>query len=169
MQKIIIDGYNVIHADEGLKKTAARELETAREALIVMIRRYLGSKKMQVTLVFDGAGGLTDAEPVVPGRLQVLFTSAGQTADELILRTLSRSKNAREYIVVTSDMADIGRSARGMGAKLLGSREFLKRIKGKASGWAGNNGEEDEKERVGDAEDLDYWMNKFGEHPADEE
>jgi len=162
MQKILIDGYNVIHADEQLKKTAARQLEKARGALIEMIRAYAGRKKMQVTLVFDGAGGLTDTESIVPGKFQVLFSSRGQTADDLILKALRDSKNPREYIVVTSDMTDIGHSARGMGAKVLGSLEFLKRIKSGYKTRGAQDSGAGEGRQGPDADELDYWMDKFG-------
>ena len=164
MQKILIDGYNVIHADERLKRTAARQLETARELLIAAIKTYAAGKKMRVTLVFDGAGRMTDAEPVVPGKIQVLFSGGGQTADELIVQILEDSRNPREYIVVTSDMTDIGRAARGMGAEVLGSVEFLKRVKRKraANERRAAPSEDEQDGPDADEEGLDYWMDKFG-------
>lgn len=164
MQKILVDGYNVIHADERFKRAAARELEQARGLLIAAIRSYAASKKARVTLVFDGAGGMTEAETVVPGKLQVLFSGGGQTADELILQILEDSRNPREYIVVTSDMTDIGGRARAMGAKVLGSPEFLKRLQGKpaARGERADGGEKRHDGGETDAESLDYWMDQFG-------
>lgn len=164
MQKIIVDGYNVIHADEHLKRTAARDLERARGLLIELVTAYLKSRGVQVTLVFDGAGGLTDVEPVVPGKLQVLFSSTRQTADELILKTLADSQNPREYIVVTSDMTDIGRSARGMGSEVLSSRGFLDRI-GEKAGKRERSSSKEGKDVEPEMQDVDFWLSQFGEKP----
>ncbi len=127
-QKVIIDGYNVIHADESLRSRAASDLERARAALIEQLRDYLQDRAAYVTVVFDGQGRVTDAESIIPLRLQVLFSRFDQSADELILWTLRQSANPREYIVVTSDSADIGREARSLGAQVLASRDFLKRV-----------------------------------------
>lgn len=121
------------------------------------IARYLETKNLQVTLVFDGRGGLTDFDIRIPGKLQILFSSSGQTADEVILEMLYASSNPRKYTVVTSDMADIGRAARGLGAQLLSSREFLERIRVKTK--AGKKEPEEETP----VEDIDYWLNKFSE------
>jgi predicted RNA-binding protein with PIN domain len=165
MQKVIVDGYNVIHADERLKQTAARDLEGARGQLVGRVKRYLKHKRVQITIVFDGAGGLTEVEPVVPGKLQVLFSNTLQTADELILKTLGDANNPRAFIVVTSDMTDIGRCAREMGAEVVGSREFLKRIGGK-TGKRPRGGADGNKKTIEPGEqDVDYWMDQFAGKP----
>jgi predicted RNA-binding protein with PIN domain len=155
MQNVIVDGYNVIHADDRLKKTVKRDLQAARQQLTNRIARYLERKNLQVTLVFDGRGGLTDVDIQIPGKLQILFSSSGQTADEVIMEMLYASSNPRKYTVVTSDMADIGRAARASGAQLLSSREFLDRIRVKP-GEAQTRQEEDTP-----VEDIDYWLKKF--------
>jgi predicted RNA-binding protein with PIN domain len=156
MQKMIIDGYNVIYADGQLKTTAKRDLLEARRTLIGWLSRYLERKNLQISLVFDGHGGITDVDIEIPGKLQVLFSSAGQSADEIILEILDASSNPRQYIVVTSDMADIGRAARSMGAEIIASKAFLSRVRGRDSNVGSGPPE-------GDAiDDLDYWLEKFG-------
>jgi len=157
MQKIIIDGYNVIHADERLKRTAARNLQQAREHLIAMLERYLSDRKLQVTVVFDGRGRLADMESVIPGRLQVVYSSSPGTADELIVSTLEESDNPRAFIVVTSDRTDIGRTARAMGAEVIASEEFLERLRG---GPRAPKVGKPEKPAADDA-DTEYWLKKF--------
>lgn len=163
VQKVIVDGYNVIHADEWLKRMAARGLEEAREALVAWLRDYLSERSVCVTVVFDGAGRLTDVDVAVPGRLQMLFTAGGQTADEMILRILEESANPREYIVVTSDMTDIGRNARAMGASVVRSEEFLARIRPKR----GRTGSDRASERDS-MPDVDFWLEQFGRDSRDE-
>jgi len=163
MQKIIIDGYNVIHADPRLqKKIAGGGTERAREGLIARLRAYLEERDVRVTLVFDGRGGLTDAEPIIPGRLQVIYSASGQTADEVIVETLHAAANPREFIVVTSDMADIGRSVRAIGAEVMLSPAFLERMK------RAKPGEPDPEDAADPEVDVDYWLKQFGKGRSDE-
>ena len=155
MQKMIVDGYNVLHADPDLKQMIRRDLQEARRILVRRLTEYLGDRRVQVTLVFDGRGGLTDVDVEIPGKLQVLYSAAGQTADEVIVGILERSDSPRRFIVVTSDMADIGRTARAMGAGLLSSRDFLTRIQPAAAPDEPADGET--------PVDLDYWLKQFGQ------
>lgn len=155
MQKLIVDGYNVVHADSRLSRLARSDLEAARRELIRRLSRYLESKNVLLTVVFDGHGGITDVEVEIPGRLQVMYSPSEQTADELILEILEAAANPREYVVVTSDMADIGRSARSIGASILKSPEFLARIEPR--------GPKRRNDRSGVTEDdVDYWIRRFG-------
>jgi len=124
-QKLIIDGYNVIYTDEGLRRTACRDLQGARDKLMELLKQYLKGRRVQITVVFDGRGGLASAEAVIPGMLQVLFSAGNDTADELIITTIRRSSSPRSFVVVSSDMAHIGRTAKGMGCEVIGSKRFL--------------------------------------------
>jgi predicted RNA-binding protein with PIN domain len=160
MQRIIVDGYNVIYADVRLKRTARNDLRKARRELIRLLAQYLERKSLQVTVVFDGRGGLTDVDVEIPGKLQVLYSCAGQTADELIIEILQSSSNPRQYIVATSDMADIGRSANAMGAEVLDARAFLARIEAKTPKSEYESGDET-------VEDVDYWLERFTEDRGD--
>lgn len=155
MHNVIVDGYNVLHADADLKKRLGRDLQGARNALVRRVLRYLERKRLRITLVFDGRGGVTGVDTPLPGKLQVLFSRAGQTADELILETLRGSPNPRAFTVVTSDMTHIGREARSLGAEVLPSTGFLERI--------GEPGPRNEPAGPADgvAGDIDYWLEKF--------
>jgi len=162
VQKLVVDGYNVIHADAELKRQAAASVEQARRALIGRIEAYLASRQVKITVVFDGAGGMVDADAVVPGRLQVLYSATGQSADDVIVSMLQRHTNPREFIVVTSDMADIGRAVRALGATVMPSAEFLARLearKGESPGWNARVGEKPEPSD----DDVDYWLRQFGD------
>lgn len=163
-QRIIIDGYNVVYTDDRLRRLACRDLEAAREALIERLEGYLRGRRLRVTLVFDGRGTIVDAETVLPGKLEVVFSAGAETADELILATLNDSQNPRAYIVVTSDMADIGRAAEKLGCEVVGSKRFLDRI-ARAGGQAAR---EDPHEPERDYGDADYWLRKFTGGDADD-
>ena len=152
MQRIIVDGYNVIHADPQLKQAARSSLEGARDALIGRIKAYMIGRKLQITVVFDGAGGLTDMETVIPGKLQIIYGTTRQNADQLIIDTLQSSDNPRQFIVVTSDRADIGRAAGQMGAEVIDSPGFLDRIEPKRQSSSQTDDED---------VDVDYWLDRF--------
>lgn len=161
VQRIIIDGYNVVHADPQLSRMAAKDLERAREKLLDRLRSYVASRHTRVSVVFDGKGMLADAAAVLPGKLQVLFSPEGQSADELILSTLERSRHPKSYIVVTSDMADIGRAARRLGCQVVSSDEFLKRLSEAETA-------PERSQTSGDAstvnpDSTEYWLRKFEE------
>ncbi len=158
-QKVIIDGYNVIYTDEELKQLASHDLNHSRNALLERLKMYLEDKDLRVTLVFDGQGGLTDAESVLPEKLQILFSSFDQSADDLIIRTLRDSPNPREFLVVTSDVTDIGRSASAMGAQVITSQDFIRRISKRA---ADNLASQDEKPKPTE-DDTEFWLEKFSE------
>ena len=59
-QRIIIDGYNVIYTDDRLRRKACKDLEGARAELLEMLKGYVRHRRLQVTVVFDGRGGVVD-------------------------------------------------------------------------------------------------------------
>jgi len=156
-QKMLLDGYNVIHADAALKRHAEKDMNRARLELIDRLKIYLKDKEVRMTLVFDGQGGITDVEMILPAKLQVMYSPFGQTADELILSSLRASANPREYIVVTSDAMDIGREARSLGAEVLSSGEFLKRIAKNAAESLNGRAEKP----LPNEDDMDFWLRVF--------
>jgi len=158
MQKILVDGYNVIHADTSLKLMLGRSVEEARQALTERVRVYVEQRSILVTLVFDGVGSIVDGESVVPGRLQVLYSAGGESADEVIVRTVEEHPNPREFIVVTSDMNDIGRATRALGANLMTSEDFLARIGADPGPGPGDFGE---RKPAPDADDVSFWLEEF--------
>jgi predicted RNA-binding protein with PIN domain len=158
-QKLIIDGYNVVYTDNRLRRTACKDLERARQHLIDMLSAYVGERRIQATVVFDGRGGIVEAASVVPGRLQVMYSADNQTADDLILATIRQSGNPRAYIVVSSDMAHIGRPAKALGCEVIGSKRFLDRIT-ETTDRASHRRSREARRELGD---TDYWLKQFDE------
>ncbi|UCH85496.1 MAG: NYN domain-containing protein [Candidatus Latescibacterota bacterium] len=158
-QKVIVDGYNVIYADDRLRRFAIKNMERARKEFVGLLRSYVEAKRIQVTVVFDGRGSLADADAVIPGKLQVVYSPRGQTADDLIISTVRGAANPQSYLVVTSDRTHIIPVVRGLGCQVLGARRFLERI---ASAEPDDPRPADEKpDPISD--DTDYWMDKFGD------
>ncbi|MBI4719633.1 MAG: NYN domain-containing protein [Chitinivibrionia bacterium] len=153
---MLIDGYNVIHADDAMRRLLEPDSERARAELVERLGRYVQRKQMQVTIVFDGTGRMLDSASILPGKLQIVFSRGNQTADELIVSMLEDAANPREFVVVTSDNAGIGKAARALGASVMSSNAFLERL----SPRSGHRKELEEKPDPFD-DDIDYWMREF--------
>ncbi|MCL2631649.1 MAG: NYN domain-containing protein [Coriobacteriia bacterium] len=108
---LIVDGYNVIRATDHYR--SARDsmpdygdeaYNSAREALINDVAVFAGSE-YQAVIVFDGAGNpFSDGKPTNYGRIEVIFSQSGSTADSVIERRVHQaSERGYEVLVVTSD------------------------------------------------------------------
>jgi predicted RNA-binding protein with PIN domain len=157
-QKIVVDGYNVIYADDSLRRHALRDMERARREFLERIKAYLEGKKIQITVVFDGRSGMTDTESVVPGKLQVIYSARDQTADDLIISMVSESDSPRACLVATTDNAHNRPAVSRLGCAVIGAKGFLKRIS--PVGGAGDKEVEDEKPQT-ETDDIDFWLAEF--------
>ena len=105
--RILIDGYSLLHNWPELAPGKPRHSAPARAELIHVLTRYQDALGTPITIFFDGSG----APPGVPkdesaGRVEVLFSKAGQTADDLIERATHRFQPYGEVLVVTDDNAE---------------------------------------------------------------
>ncbi len=122
MSRLLIDGYNLIHAFPPSRRPDGEESEALLEAL----RRYKRLKGHTVTVVFDGYdGGMpTERRERVKG-ITVIYSKLGEKADQVIMRL------AREWggscVVVTSDR-EVADDVERSGAAVIGSPEFMGRL-----------------------------------------
>ena len=105
--RILVDGYSLLHGWPELAPREPRSSSAAREELVHMLRLYSDAVNTPVTVVFDGAGHRgarpeTDSTPQV----EILFSKAGQTADQIIERVTYRMRPFGEVLVVTDDHAE---------------------------------------------------------------
>ena len=105
--RILVDGYSLLHSWPELAPREPRHSAGARGELLHVLRLYSDAIGTPVTAVFDGAGHRgarqeTDSTPQV----EVLFSKAGQTADQIIERVTHRMKPFGEILVVTDDHAE---------------------------------------------------------------
>jgi len=121
--RILVDGYSLLHNWPQLAPGKARHSQAARNELIHVLTRYQDACGTPVTVIFDGAGSKrgrpeAETEPAV----EVLYSRAGQTADQMIERATHRFKEYGEVLVVTDDFAerDTVMSLGGMVASCLG-------------------------------------------------
>jgi predicted RNA-binding protein with PIN domain len=95
---LVVDGYNVT-------KTGYPELALAdqRARLIAALAPLAARTGAEVTIAFDGSDARPPAQPRVPRGVRVLFSAAGETADDLIRRLVAAEPPGRPLVVVTSD------------------------------------------------------------------
>jgi predicted RNA-binding protein with PIN domain len=118
-----------------------------RDALVSEIAERLRRTRASVVLFFDGAG-----RSLSLGHLSVRFAGA-YSADDAIVREISRSPKPRETTVVTADR-ELARRARDAGAIAMSPADFWKRFGAVDPGRARPNDT-----RV----DVDEWMKWFAE------
>src|ERR1051325_5417242 len=105
--RILVDGYSLLHNWPELAPGRPRHSAAARDELIQRLTQYQDSMGTPVTIFFDGAG--TPVGPPAPSsrpELEVLFSRAGQTADQMIERAAYRFAPYGEVLAVTDDLAE---------------------------------------------------------------
>jgi predicted RNA-binding protein with PIN domain len=127
--RILVDGYSLLHKWPELAAGAPRHSEAARDALVDMLQHYQDASGTPVTVFFDGTGKRrkpkSDAGPAV----EVLFSSGGQTADDLIERAAHRFQAYGEVLVVTDDFAERD-TVSAFGGSVASCGNFIRMIQG---------------------------------------
>lgn len=122
---LLVDGYNVIHANKELAELAADSLDMARRKLCDALCEYKALKQYRIIVVFDAhlvAGGVGSIEK--HNNIQIVYTKEAETADHYIERAaynLAAQKAKKIKITVaTSDVLEqliiLGQGASRMSA-----------------------------------------------------
>lgn len=121
---VLIDGYNLIFADEYLKDLSARDAGSARDQLIDRICNYAGYTGFEVALVFDAykvpLGELREEDH---NGVRVIFTAEDEPADIRMGLMTADIKDRRIYVVSSDSL--VQQDAFTHGALRISSREFL--------------------------------------------
>ena len=129
MVHLLIDGYNLLHVVESdlTRSRAEAPLEVRRKELLELLRRYQAEKNVNLTAVFDSSepSGIWSPRDRVGG-VQVVYTSATQTADEWIDEACA--KHPRGYVVVSNDL-EVKASAENYGCLSLSATDFSARLR----------------------------------------
>ena len=122
---LLIDGYNLIHADEYLKDLAKKDMGGARDQLLERLCNYAAYTGSETVVVFD-AYNVTGGEGYEEDHLgvRVIFTSENEPADIRIGMMTNTMKNRRIY-VVSSDVL-VQQDSFEHGALRISSREFMR-------------------------------------------
>ena len=126
--RILVDGYSLLHGWQELAEGRPRHSEAARDALVEMLTHYQDACGTPVTVFFDGQGRRKTKPKNAAGRpVEVLFSSAGQTADDLIERAALRFQDYGEVLVVTDDFAERDTGG-GFGGSVASCDNFIRMI-----------------------------------------
>jgi predicted RNA-binding protein with PIN domain len=119
---LVVDGYNVTKSGY-----PTLPLEKQRLRLLGGLAVLAAQTGAEMTCVFDGAdlGGPVLLAP--PRGVRVLFSKAGQTADELIRRLVRAEPPGRPVVVVSSDR-EVADGVAQAGARPVASALLLKRL-----------------------------------------
>jgi len=126
--RILVDGYSLLHNWPELAPGQPRHSERARDELIHVLTRYHDVTGTPVSVFFDGAGAPAHTPKREPDpAVEVLFSRAGQTADQMIERAAHRFSAYGETLVVTDDQAE--RDVAGnLGASVASCANFVRMI-----------------------------------------
>jgi predicted RNA-binding protein with PIN domain len=105
--RILVDGYSLLHAWEELAPGKPRFSAAARDELIHRLTLYRDAIGTPITVVFDGANNdirLSTVESTP--EMEILYSRAGQTADDIIERVAHRMSAYGEVLAVTDDFAE---------------------------------------------------------------
>jgi predicted RNA-binding protein with PIN domain len=105
--RILIDGYSLLHNWPELALGRPRHSMAARDELIRILTLYRDATGTPITIFFDGSGGRERRgdEQSTP-EVEILYSRAGQTADQLIERAAHRFAAYGEVLAVTDDNAE---------------------------------------------------------------
>src|SRR3954447_22982228 len=105
--RILVDGYSLLHDWPELARGWPRHSAAAREELIHRLTLYRDAIGTPITIFFDGSGAPVGT-PVAAStpELEILYSGAGQTADDMIERAAHRFADYGEVLAVTDDHAE---------------------------------------------------------------
>jgi len=128
LTRILVDGYSLLHNWPELVPGRPRHSARVREELIHLLTRYYDAVGTPVTVFFDGAGAPPDVPPPESGpAVEVLFSRAGRTADQMIERAAHRFGAHGEVLVVTDDVAE-RETVAGFGGLVASCQNFIRMI-----------------------------------------
>ena len=115
---IIIDGYNLIGSDQGMRGA----LEQKRDWLIHRLSIYQTMKKFGIIVVFDGwRSGLSHEAEEKRNGVNIVYSRQGEKADDVVVR-IARQKGSG-CVVVSSDR-EVRSAVEKFGAAAVYAEEF---------------------------------------------
>jgi predicted RNA-binding protein with PIN domain len=104
VERLIVDGYNIIFAWPDLASLKDVNLQDAREMLIATLADYAAMTRQRVTVVFDSHRRPdADASEQTISGVEVVYSGRKTSADHVIERLLFEARASDEVTVATSD------------------------------------------------------------------
>lgn len=137
MKILIVDGYNIIHQWDFLKKEIESvSLESSRNKLISLLSEYQSWTGERVILVFDGR--LTNqisSSKSQEFEVEIIFTRQKQTADSYIERFIYKNKDSNDTLLVATSDIQIQRIIFGMNAVPVSAERLKEMVESSQQEW----------------------------------
>jgi len=119
---LVVDGYNVT-------KTAwpAMPLHSQRQRLVTALGALVAQRRVEVTVVFDGAEMSGPVQLNPPRGVRVRFSPPGVIADDVIRQLVRAEPPGRPVVVVSSDR-EVSESVSASGARPVSAAALLARL-----------------------------------------
>jgi predicted RNA-binding protein with PIN domain len=129
LERLVVDGYNVIHAWPTLKSLMNESLEAARDRLIDRLAVYAQVSGSEVTVVFDAhrTTALNNAEQLNQG-VRVIYTRKGHSADHAIERIAYAQQGEGDPLTVATSDRFQRDLVRGVGGAVISAVELERRV-----------------------------------------
>ena len=131
---LIVDGHSIIFAWPELLALQRRNGTSARENLIKTLTEYQDLSGVNVVVVFDGKGERIN-EVTEPGGIQIFYSNAGRTADEIVERLVAKYGHKHTITVATADLLE-QQTVISFGAQCVGSVGLRRRIEDSRTDFA---------------------------------
>jgi len=121
---LLVDGYNIIFANDELSTLAGESLDSARRRLCDLLCDFSGITGERVIAVYDAhlvEGGAGSVENYY--NIKIVFTKEAETADHYIERTAQKLAKNDAVSVATSDRLEQLIIA-GRGARVISAQEL---------------------------------------------
>ena len=102
--RILVDGYSLLHSWPELAPGKARYSALARDELVRKLTQYRDASGTPLTIVFDGTGSKSrESEVKSTPEVEIIYSRAGQNADQIIERAAHQLASFGDVLVVTDD------------------------------------------------------------------
>ncbi len=102
---VLVDGYNVIRRSPQLAPMERRSLQHGRDALVTLLAARYAARTVDLVVVFDGAEpGETRTAHL---GISIVFSAAGCTADDCIVRLTCEAEARGQRVTVATDDAGL--------------------------------------------------------------
>jgi len=134
--RILVDGYSLLHNWPELAPGRPRHSAAARAELVHVLTQYHDASGTPLTIFFDGSGAPAGVTKQESSRgVEILFSKAGQTADDMIERATHRFQTYGEVLVVTDDHAERD-TVTSLGGLTSSCLNFISTVEGALAGFA---------------------------------
>ena len=147
---ILIDGHNLI----GRLSQISLQDPDDEEKLVSLLMSYRARTGKAITVVFDPGETSALSQKRRRGGIETVFAPHGSSADAVIAKRVRRSRNPRDWLVVTSDR-DLAETVARHGARVRSAEDFAQEL------GALRDGSPDWKDAPPSAEEVETWLSLF--------